>query len=60
MQHLSSYFAVLVVFYLAQLVCGELVPPTVTEVPHPLGVQEHEYHWWDVFTSRAAEYLGPV
>ncbi|KAJ2130781.1 hypothetical protein IW143_004203, partial [Coemansia sp. RSA 520] len=60
MQHLSSYFAVLVVFCLAQLVCGELVPPTVTEVPHPLGVQEHEYHWWDVFTSRAAEYLGPV
>ncbi|KAJ2503622.1 hypothetical protein GGH96_000182 [Coemansia sp. RSA 1972] len=60
MQHLSSYFAVLAVFCLAQKACGELVPPTVTEVPHPLGVQEHEYHWWDVFTSRAAEYLGPV
>ncbi|KAJ2302123.1 hypothetical protein IWW55_003567 [Coemansia sp. RSA 2706] len=24
-----------------------------------MGVQEHEYHWWDVFTSRAADYLGP-
>ncbi|KAJ2667432.1 hypothetical protein IW148_000127 [Coemansia sp. RSA 1199] len=61
MQRSSSYFAVFaVVFCLAQLVCSELVPPTVTEVPHPLGVQEHEYHWWDVFTSRAAEYLGPA
>ncbi|KAJ2851705.1 hypothetical protein IWW36_000850 [Coemansia brasiliensis] len=42
-----------------QVVLAEIVPPTVTEIPNPLGPTEHEYHWWDVFTNRAAEFLGP-
>ncbi|KAJ2356353.1 hypothetical protein GGF43_002124 [Coemansia sp. RSA 2618] len=54
-----AFLAAVALFCLTRLVCAELVPPTVTEVPNPLNVQEHEYHWWDVFTSHAAEYLGP-
>ncbi|KAJ2456021.1 hypothetical protein EV183_000364 [Coemansia sp. RSA 2336] len=40
-------------------VWAEIVPPTVTEIPNPLGPTEHEYHWWDVFTDRAAGFLVP-
>ncbi|KAJ2674913.1 hypothetical protein IWW42_001415 [Coemansia sp. RSA 1085] len=43
----------------APVIWAEIVPPTVTEIPNPLGPTEHEYHWWDVFTNRAAEFLGP-
>ncbi|KAJ2617803.1 hypothetical protein H4S08_000183 [Coemansia sp. RSA 1365] len=42
-----------------QQVRAEIVPPTVTEIPNPVAVGEHEYHWWDVLTSRASGYLAP-
>ncbi|KAJ2083516.1 hypothetical protein H4R24_000789 [Coemansia sp. RSA 988] len=38
---------------------AEIVPPTVTEIPYPGAVVDHEYHWWDVLTSRASGYLAP-
>ncbi|PIA14474.1 hypothetical protein COEREDRAFT_82745 [Coemansia reversa NRRL 1564] len=51
--------AVASIALVVQQVYAEIVPPTVTEIPNPVAVGEHEYHWWDVLTSRASGYLAP-
>ncbi|KAJ2156013.1 hypothetical protein GGF46_005468 [Coemansia sp. RSA 552] len=52
--------AVVALLCAARLAGAELVPPTVTDPPFPGPTHEAEFHWWDVFTSRAAAYLVPA